>query len=88
MPKTKYSGMGFVAVDDDLELGFKEAVHRGNDDVKGGDDEVGLLGSPLKVVLRTNLNGGRVSEGSGNNQFIVSDVEELSRSETFVLKGS
>ena len=43
--------MGFVTVDDDLELRFEEAVHWGDDDVKGEDNKVSLLGSPLEVVF-------------------------------------
>ena len=51
MPETKDGGMGFVAIDDDLELQFKEAVHWGDDDMKGEDDKVSFLGSPLEIVF-------------------------------------
>ena len=80
--------MRFVAVDDYLELGFKEAVHRRDDDVKGEDDKVIFLSSPLEVMFWTNLNGSGMGEGGGNDGFIVRNVEQLSGGETFVLKGS
>ena len=75
MPKAEDWGMGFVTVDDDLKLRFEEAVHQGDDDVKGEDNKVSLLGSPLEVVFWTDLNGGGMSEGGGDNQFVVRYVE-------------
>ena len=51
MPKTKGGGVGFVAVNDDLELWFKETVNQGDDNVEGEDDEVIFLGSPREVVF-------------------------------------
>ena len=75
MPKAEDGRMGFVTVDDYFELRFKETVHWQNDDVEGEDDKVSLLSSPLKVVFRANLYRGRVSEGSGDDQFIVRNME-------------
>ena len=51
MPKTEDGRMGFVAVDDNLELRFKEAVNWGNDNVEGEYNEVIFLGPPLEVML-------------------------------------
>ena len=87
MPKTKDGRMGFVAVDNDLELWFEEAVDRGNNDMKGEDNEIIFLGPPLEVVLQSNLNRSGVGEGGGNNWFIVCNVKELGRSKPFILKG-
>ena len=88
MPETKDGGMRFVAVDDNFELGFKETVYWGNDDVEEEDDEVSLLSPPLEIMLRTNLNRSGVGEGSGNNGLVIGNVEKLGRSKPFVLKGS
>ena len=51
MPKTKDSRVGFVTVDDNFELWFEEAVHWGDDNMEGEDDEIIFLSSPLKVVF-------------------------------------
>ena len=88
MPETKDGGVRFVAVDDNFELGFKETVHRGNDDVEGEDDKIILLSPPLEVMLQANLNRSGVGKGGGNNGFVIGDVEELRRSKPFILKGS
>ena len=88
MPEAEDSGMRFVTVGDYLELGFKEAIHRRNDNVKGEDDKVIFLSSPLEVMLQANLNGSGMSEGGGNDGFIVRNVEQPGGDESFVLKGS
>ena len=75
MPETKDSRVGLVAVNDYLELRFKEAVHQRDDDVEGEDDKVIFLASPLEVMLRANLNRSGVSEGGGNNGFVVRNME-------------
>ena len=80
--------MRFVTVDDYFELGFEETVHRRNDDVKGEDDEIIFLSSPLEVMFQADLDGSGVSKGGGNNGFIVRNVEQLGGIEAFVLKGS
>ena len=51
MPKAKDGGMGFVAVNNNFELWFEKAVHLGDDDVEGEDNEIIFLGPPLKVVF-------------------------------------
>ena len=88
MPEAEDGGMRLVTVDDYLELGFKEAVHWRNDNVKGKDDKIIFLSSPLKVMLRPDLDGSGMSEGGGNDGFVVHDMEQLGRFEAFVLKGS
>ena len=88
MPKAKDGGVRFVTVNDDLEFWLEETVNQGYDDVEGKDDEVIFLGSPLKVMPQTDLNGSGVSEGGGNNRFVVRNMEELRGGKTFVLKGS
>ena len=75
MPEAEDGGMGFITVNDYFELGFKEAVNRGDDNVEGEDDKVIFLGSPLEVMLRTNLNGSGVSERGGDDGFVVHNVE-------------
>ena len=75
MPKTKDGRVRLVAVNDYLELGFKEAVHWRYDNVEGEDYKVSLLGLPLEVVFRTDLNRSGVSEGGGDNWFVVCNVE-------------
>ena len=51
MPKTKYGRVGFVAVNDNLELWCKKAVPQRDDNMEGEDDEIIFLGSPLEVVF-------------------------------------
>ena len=86
MPEAEDGRVGFVAIDNDLELGFKETVYGRDDDVEGEDNEVIFLSSPLKVVLRADLNGGGVSKGCGYDGFIVRNVKQLCGGEAFVLK--
>ena len=75
MPEAEDGGMRFVTVNDDFKLGFEEAVDRRDDDVEGEDDKVIFLASPLEVMLRANLNRSGVSEGGGNNGFVVRNME-------------
>ena len=75
MPKTDDGWMGFIAVRDDLIIGFEEAKDRGNDDMKRDDDMIGLLGSPLKVMFRSYLNGRGEREGEGYDGFVVGKME-------------
>ena len=75
MPKTNDRWVGFIAVGDYLIVGFKEAKDRGNDDMKRDDDMIGLLGSPLKVMFRSYLNGRGEREGEGYDGFVISKME-------------
>ena len=75
MPKTDYGGMGFVAVGDDLVVGFEEAEDRGNNDMERDNNMVGLLRSPLEVMLRSYLDGRGEREGKGYNGFVVCKME-------------
>ena len=75
MPETNDRRMGFVAIGNDLIIGFKEAEDRGDDDVERDDNMVGFLGSPLEVVLCPYLNGRGEREGEGYDGFVVSKME-------------
>ena len=75
MPKTDYGGMRFVAVGDNLVVGFKETKDGGDDNVKRDDYVVGLLGSPLEVMLCPYLNGRGERKGEGDDGFIISKME-------------
>ena len=88
MPKAEDGGVRFIAVNDDPELRFEETVNRGDDNVEGEYDKIIFLGSPLKIMLRTNLNGSGMGKGGGDYRFVIRNVEELSGGETLVLKGS
>ena len=95
MPEAKDGRMGFVTINNNLELGLEEAVNRRDDDVEGEDDdvegeddEVIFLSSPLEVIFRADLNGGGMSEGGGYYGFVVCNVEQLGGGEAFVLKSS
>ena len=88
MPEAKDGRMGFVTINNDLELGFKEVINQRDDDVEGEDDEVIFLSSPLEVMLRADLNGGGMSKGCGYNGFVIRNVEQLGGGEAFVLKSS
>ena len=80
MPKAKDGGMGFVTINNDLELGFKETIN-------WRDDEVIFLGPPLEVVLQTDLDRGGVSKRGGDDGFVVYNVEQLGGGKAFVLGG-
>ena len=71
MPKANDGWMRFVTVGDDLKVGFEEAEDRGDDDVKRDNNMVGLLRSPLEVVLCPYLNGGGECEGEGDVGLVV-----------------
>ena len=88
VPEAEDGRVRFVAVNNYLELRFKEAVHWRDDNMEGEDDEIIFLSSPLEIVFRADLNRSGVSKGGGDNRFIVCNVEELGRSEAFILKGS
>ena len=75
VPKTDYGPVRFVAVGNDLIVGFKETKDRGDDDVKKDDYVVGLLRSPLEVMLCPYLNGRREREGEGDDGFVISKME-------------
>ena len=75
MPETKDGRVGFVTVDNYLELGFEETVYWRDDDVEGEDDKVIFFGSPLEVMLRADLYRGGVSKGGGNDGFVIRNVE-------------
>ena len=67
--------MRFVAVGDDLVVGFKEAKDGGNDDVERDNNMIGLLRSPLEVMLGPYLNGRGECEGEGYDRFVVGKME-------------
>ena len=75
MPETEDGKVGFVTVNDYLELRFKEAVYRRDDNVEGEDNKVIFLSSPLEVMLRADLNRGGVSKGGGDDGFVVRNVK-------------
>ena len=88
MPKTDYGRVRFVAVGNDLIVGFEETKDRGDDEVNRDDNMVGLLGSPLEVMLGPYLNGRRERKGEGDDGFVISKMEQLTGPEALVLKGS
>ena len=88
VPKTDDGRMRFEAVGNDLKVGFKEAEDRGDDDVEGDDDVIGLLRPPLEVMLCAYLNRRGKSKGEGYNRLVVGKMEQLTGPETLVLKGS
>ena len=75
MPETDDGWVGFVAVRNNLVVGFEETEDRGDDDVKRDNDVIGLYGSPLEVVLCSYLNGGGECKGEGHDRFVISKVE-------------
>ena len=88
MPEGENHQMRFVGVTLDLLKWLKEAEGGKDDNVIGDDYEIGFLTPPLEVVFSSYLDGGRKSKGEGYNGLVVGDVEELSGSKAFVLKGS
>ena len=85
MPKTDDGRMGFIAIGNDLIVGFKEAKDGGDDNVKGDNNMIGLLGSPLEVVLCSYLNGGGEGERKRDDGFVICEMEQLTGPETLVL---
>ena len=75
MPKTNNGQMRFITVGDDLVVGFEEAEDRGNNDMERDNNMVGLLRSPLEVMLRSYLDGRGEREGKGYNGFVVCKME-------------
>ena len=75
VPETDDRRMGFVTVGNDLIAGFEEAKDRGDNNVEGDDNMIGLLRPPLEVMLCSYLNGGREREREGYDGFVVSKVE-------------
>ena len=75
MPKTEYGGMRFVAIGNDLIVGFEETKDRGDDDMKRDDYMVGLLRSPLEVMLCPYLNGRGERKREGDDGFVISKME-------------
>ena len=75
MPKTDDGWMGFVTVRDDLIVGFEEAKDGGDNEVERDNNMIGLLGSPLKVMFCSYLNGRGEREGERDDRFIVSKME-------------
>ena len=75
MPKANDRWMGFIAVRNDLIIGFEETKDGGNDDVERDNNMIGLLGSPLEVMLCPYLNGGGKREGEGYDGFVVGKME-------------
>ena len=70
-----------------MELGFSEGEQRMDDNVEGNECEGQIYFSPLGVVFRANLNGGRRGEGEGYNRSINGAVSKLSFS-SINLKGA
>ena len=75
MPETEDGRVGFVTVNNYLELRFEETVYRRDDNVEGKDGKVIFLSSPLKVMLRADLNRSGVGKRGGNDGFVVRNVE-------------
>ena len=75
MPKTDDGRMRFVAVRNDLIVGLEEAKDGGNDDMERDNNMIGLLGSPLKVMFCSYLNGGGEREGKGYDGFVVGKMK-------------
>ena len=75
MPETNDGRMGFVAVRNDLVVGFKETKDGGDDDVKRDNDMVGLYGSPLEVMLCPYLDGRGKRKGEGDDGLVISKME-------------
>ena len=71
MPKTNDGRVRFIAVRNDLIIGFEEAKDGRNDDVERDNDMIGLLRSPLEVMFCPYLNGRGEGEGEGYNRFVV-----------------
>ena len=88
VPKTDDGWMGFIAVRDDLIVGFEEAKDGGNDDVERDNNMISLLGPPLEVMLCSYLDRRGERKGEGDDGFVVSKMEQLTGPETLVLKGS
>ena len=74
VPKTDDGRMRFVAVGNDLKVGFKEAEDRG-DDMERDNNMIGLLRPPLEVMFCSYLNGRGESEGEGYDRFVVREME-------------
>ena len=75
VPKTNDGRMRFVAVGDDLIIGFEEAEDGGNDEVERDNNMIGLLRSPLEVMFCPYLNGRGECEGEGDDRFVMSKME-------------
>ena len=75
VPEANDRWMGFVAVRYYLIVGLEEAKDGGNDDMERDNNMIGLLGSPLEVMLRSYLNGRGEREGEGYDGFVVSKME-------------
>ena len=75
MLETDDGWVRFIAVRNNLIVGFEEAKDRGNDDVERDDDMIGLLGSPLKIMLCPYLNGRGECKGEGYDRFVVCKME-------------
>ena len=75
VPEANDGRMGFVAVGNDLVVGFKEAKDGGDDDVKGDNNMVGLYGSPLEVMFSSYSNRRGESEGERYDGFVISKME-------------
>ena len=88
VPKTNDRRVRFIAIGNDLIVGFEEAKDRGDDDVERDNDVIGLLRPPLEVMFCPYLNGRGEGEGEGYDGFIVGKMEQLTGPETLVLKGS
>ena len=56
--------------------------------MKGDNNMIGLLGSPLEVMLGPYLNGRGECEGEGYDWFVVCEMEQLTGPESLILKGS
>ena len=75
MPKTDDGWMRFVAVGNDLVVGFEEAKDRGDDNVERDNNMIGLLRSPLEVMLCSYLDGRGKCEREGYDGFVVGKME-------------
>ena len=75
MPKANDQGMGFVAVRNDLIIGFEEAEDGGNDDMERDNNVIGLVRSPLEVMFGSYLDRRGEHEGEGYDGFVVSKMK-------------
>ena len=75
MPEANDRGMRFVAIRNNLIIGFEETEDGGNDDVERDNDVIGLLRSPLEVVLGSYLDRRGEREGEGYDGFVVGKME-------------
>ena len=88
MPEGENHWMRFVGVALNLLKWLEEAEGGGYNDVVGDNDKIGLLAPPLEVMFSGYLNRRGEGKRKRYDGLVVGNVEELSGSKAFVLKGS